>query len=920
MTAPGRRACIRSLLVSLLLLGRGRSAGGDDIGLICVGEVWSYRKGTEAPPPAWTWPEFVPVGWSTGRSGFGSAGWYEATHLPDMPGRYVSLYLRRPFLLPDPAAVVWLTLRIDYDGGFIAYLNGVEVARRGLPGDPGSPVAFDAVASPHAAGSAEEIDLGAAIGLLRPGLNVFAIEGHAGSAHAYRYTVTPELVANFTRGPFLQDMTSRGVTVVWRTPVPANSCVEYGPGESLAQRVIDLAPVTTHVVRLTGLEPATSYLYRVRSAASGKAGASSPARFRTFDETGPLSFIVTADNGYGSAAQYALADVMRANRPDIVFVAGDVAYPAFTPGLADLRCFSVYRDLMREVPFYFALGNHELMPDGGAAYLEAFHLPVNPATGTEHFYSFDAGDAHFAVLNTDPRYGGDLHEGTVQGAWLDADLAGTDRPWKFLLFHNTIRSSGPHRHDDYDLDGVADPVELRESVGVLAARHGVALIFTGHDHTYERLGPVAGVHTVVAGGGGARLYGQSGALDPATAQFWSRHSCVAVALARDELCLRALDEAGAQFDGMSIRRRPPAAMPAVSSWHTPVVEAGGEPLDGNIPGQTFDLVGVPIPAVAGAHANLGRAYVNNDATHLYVGLEQVMVRDDQVALLFVAAPRLGGVSGLAGLGDGATAGTAQGADALDLLERLEFVGFRPAIACLVGDELADGQSRQFSRPGSSLCAGQGVFRLDSAFSDAPDARLQQFNRSPQSGSVPDEQDADFIEIAIPLSAIGGAGPGEIIEMGAVVAATGDGAVEPGGALVLDPGYLGRQLELWNADAARLTGVPVQLATDPRLDSDRDGAPDAEELVAGTDPWDPGSVFRVWLTRPGNGPVCVHWTAVPGRRYRVQYARQPGGSFAELASPDLPRQAEATEESVVDPLIPGVEGGWTRLYRVLVEAD
>ena len=54
---------------------------------------------------------------------------------------------------------------------------------------------------------------------------------------------------------------------------------------------------------------------------------------------------------------------------------------------------------MRSVPFYFSMGNHEVDgPSFEQPYLQTFYLPTNPVTGTEHFYSFDHGDAHFTVL------------------------------------------------------------------------------------------------------------------------------------------------------------------------------------------------------------------------------------------------------------------------------------------------------------------------------------------------------------------------------------------------------------------------------------------------------------------------------------------------------------------------------------------
>ena len=79
--------------------------------------------------------------WPTGRSGF-SAGYAsgEATLLPEVPPVYVSAYFRRAFVITNTDQVKWLTLRVDYADGFVAFLNGQEVARRNLEGPPGTPV------------------------------------------------------------------------------------------------------------------------------------------------------------------------------------------------------------------------------------------------------------------------------------------------------------------------------------------------------------------------------------------------------------------------------------------------------------------------------------------------------------------------------------------------------------------------------------------------------------------------------------------------------------------------------------------------------------------------------------------------------------------------------------------------------------
>ena len=166
---------------------------------------------------------------------------------------------------------------------------------------------------------------------------------------------------------------------------------------------------------------------------------------------------------------------------------------------------------------------------------DAFVLPTNDVppvlhplagTGPEHYYSFDHGDAHFAGLYA-PLYfrGVELTPETAQYQWLEADLARSTKPWKFLFLHLPLMSSGPHADDDYNLNGLRDSQELADVLLPLARQHGVQMIFSGHDHAYERLHPVQGVHCVVTAGGGGSLYPLI-ALHPANAQFLYRwHAC-----------------------------------------------------------------------------------------------------------------------------------------------------------------------------------------------------------------------------------------------------------------------------------------------------------------------------------------------------------------------------------------------------------
>jgi hypothetical protein len=143
--------------------------------LIRPGERWRYllaEPGGRGPPASWADPSFDDSGFAEGRSGFGYADGDDATVLPEGT---TAVFIRRRFLVEDPARIVQLVLRIDYDDGFVAYLNGACVARANSPvPDPD----FDSIATAkHEPGRAECFDLTPHAGRLVRGENVLAIAG-----------------------------------------------------------------------------------------------------------------------------------------------------------------------------------------------------------------------------------------------------------------------------------------------------------------------------------------------------------------------------------------------------------------------------------------------------------------------------------------------------------------------------------------------------------------------------------------------------------------------------------------------------------------------------------------------------------------------------------------------------------------------
>jgi hypothetical protein len=153
--------------------------------LVEVGEDWRYFKGSSEPAADWNEVWFIPDGsWLSGSTGIGyeagsGYGPCIATNLPDMRNNYLSVYARKTFNIDDPSRVTELTLHIDFDDGYIAYINGVQVHSKFPP----NPVVHDqsATTSNHEAdcgGTLPEYDISGFISALVPGENVLALQVH----------------------------------------------------------------------------------------------------------------------------------------------------------------------------------------------------------------------------------------------------------------------------------------------------------------------------------------------------------------------------------------------------------------------------------------------------------------------------------------------------------------------------------------------------------------------------------------------------------------------------------------------------------------------------------------------------------------------------------------------------------------------
>ncbi len=556
-------------LLCLLWLWRTGSGAADDIALVGVGDEWRFVPGIiepSVPATAWREPGFDDDGWLRGGSGFGRTIHGENTLLDAVPGFFVSAYFRRQFVMAAPGQVRWLTLRMDWQGGFVAFLNGREVLRRNVADGPSGHVPFDRLADFRAPGGAEDFDISFATTQLVAGTNVLAIQVHSSGAPGPAIALVPELLADFACGPMVLNVGADRADVVWRTPVPASGRVEFGPTPALGSVVRAGAAATGQGVRITGLVPGAPNYYRVVAEDGGREVASPVTEVRTLPTEGDLRIVLIGDSGSGSAAQFAIARQMELRRPDLFLHLGDVVYPHFTFPYADTRCLSVYRRLLRSTPFYFTWGNHDILA-GTEPMSAALRPPTNDVPVADHladrtqpdlYYSFDAGDAHFAVLFCPFLSQYQPKPGSPQMRWLERDLAATKKPWRFLLLHHPVMSSGLHRADDFNFNGLRDMAELADVLMPIAARHGVQAVFTGHDHDYERFRPIGQTRVFVTGGGGIGLYPLAQA-DTNSACFASRHHLTEVRLRGDTMRVLGVGTAGEVFDATEFRRTAPGS-------------------------------------------------------------------------------------------------------------------------------------------------------------------------------------------------------------------------------------------------------------------------------------------------------------------------------------------------------------------------
>jgi hypothetical protein len=438
--------------------------------------------------------------------------------------RFDDIFGAGPGQIPPGSVITSATLRYHlFDGASVGALHEVTTDWAGTttfntfgatPGVQSTDYDTSTIASPPGTGAAQSLNVTETLvawsddptsnrgWLFRPS-NRFT----SGFMRSSDYLADPALrptltvVVNDTgapilvRPPYLQSATGESITVAWRTDMPVDSVVNYGLASNMLTSTVSIAGATRdHFIPLAGLAAGTTYYYEIAWSGGPIVGADMDHVFTTppAENTSPITVWALGDSGRATVTQTAVRDAMLAangdEAPDLIIHAGDIAYVNGADGEYTSTFFTRYDTVLRKSVFWPSHGNHDNLSADSIAqtgpYYKGFALPTGASTrgvasGTEAYYSFDVGGAHFISLDS---AGLPLTPGSPMLLWLADDLAAsTDADWIIAFFHHAPYSNGTH-----DSNTDTRMTMMRENAISILENGGVDLVVGGHSHGYER--------------------------------------------------------------------------------------------------------------------------------------------------------------------------------------------------------------------------------------------------------------------------------------------------------------------------------------------------------------------------------------------------------------------------------------------------
>lgn len=281
-----------------------------------------------------------------------------------------------------------------------------------------------------------------------------------------------------------------------------------------------------------------AYVYpqdRSHSRPAGSPAANVPVKLALPNKDDSVRFLVIGDTGTGTGKQHELAGVMLRYRQsfpyEFVLMLGDNMYGSEKSGDFKKKFEDVYEPLLdQKVKFYAALGNHD---ESNQRFYEFFNMEG------QEYYRFGKGNASFYSLNSN-------YMDKKQVDWLNDKLGADTSEWKIAFFHHPPYSSGGEHGSDTKLRQIVEPIFLK---------HGVDVVFAGHEHFYERIKPQKGIYYFISGSGGKLRKGDVKRGSQLTAKAYDNDmSFMLIEIAKDQMHFQVVSRTGETVDSGIIAR------------------------------------------------------------------------------------------------------------------------------------------------------------------------------------------------------------------------------------------------------------------------------------------------------------------------------------------------------------------------------
>jgi predicted phosphodiesterase len=248
-----------------------------------------------------------------------------------------------------------------------------------------------------------------------------------------------------------------------------------------------------------------------------------------------LKFAIIGDSGTGSSSQYKVAEMLIAARAkfpyEFVLMMGDNLYSGSGPKDYQKKLEVPYKALLDSgLKFYAALGNHDNTD-------EKNYKPFN--MGGQRYYTFKPKNG-VRVFALDTNY---MDQPQLQ--WLEKELTASGSDWKVVFFHHPLYSSGGTHGSDFQLRAQLEPLFLK---------HGVDVVFSGHEHFYERIKPQKGIYYFTSGGAAKLRDGDVKKTELTAKSFDSGYHFMLIEITKDTMYFQAISDQGKIVDSGALAR------------------------------------------------------------------------------------------------------------------------------------------------------------------------------------------------------------------------------------------------------------------------------------------------------------------------------------------------------------------------------